>query len=84
MFYVYILKSTKDNDLYCGSTNDLKRRFEEHNSGKSLSTKSRRPFDLIYYEAYKDESEARKRESSLKLRGQALVQLKKRIIKSMK
>ncbi|MFZ2521883.1 MAG: GIY-YIG nuclease family protein [Minisyncoccia bacterium] len=51
MFYVYILKSEKDNNLYTGYTNDLKRRLIEHNSGKSKSTKSRKPFELIYYEA---------------------------------
>lgn len=52
MYYVYILKSTKDNKHYIGSTNDLKRRFKEHQLGKVDSTKSRRPFLLEYYEAY--------------------------------
>jgi len=79
MFYVYFLKSKKDNNLYLGSTNDLKRRFKEHNSGLVTSTKSRIPFDLVYYEAYKSENDARKREQNLKLRAKALVQLKKRI-----
>lgn len=82
MFYVYILKSRKDGNLYTGSTNDLKRRLQEHNSGKVFSTKSRIPFDLVYYEAYRDESDARRREQGLKLRGQALTQLRKRIVKS--
>jgi len=36
MFYVYILKSEKDGKLYIGYTNDLKRRLEEHNSGKNI------------------------------------------------
>jgi putative endonuclease len=79
MFYAYILKSKKDNDLYMGSTNDLRRRFKEHNDGKIFSTKLRKPFDLIYYEAYKSEKDARKREHNLKLRSRALAQLKKRI-----
>lgn len=79
MFYVYILKSKKDNDLYIGSTNDLRKRFKEHNDGKVFSTKLRRPFELIYYEAYKSEKDARKREHNLKLRSRALAQLKKRI-----
>lgn len=77
MFYVYILKSRKDNDLYIGSTNDLKRRFDEHNSGKVSSTKPRVPFEVVYYEAYKVESDARKREHNLKLRSRAFAQLKK-------
>ena len=79
MFYVYIIKSSKDNNLYIGSTNNLRRRIKEHNVGLVLSTKSRRPFDLIYYEAYNSEKDARKRESNLKLRSRAFTQLKKRI-----
>ena len=79
MFYVYVLKSKKDFQLYTGSTNDLKKRFKEHNDGKVFSTKSRRPFEIIYYEAYKSEHDARKREKNLKLRSRAFAQLKKRI-----
>ena len=79
MFYVYILQSKKDFNLYVGSTNDLKKRFQEHNSGKVHSTKHRVPFDLIYYEAYRSEKDARKREHNLKLGGRALAQLKSRI-----
>jgi len=79
MFYVYILKSEKDSDLYTGSTNDLKRRFFEHNKGLCRSTKNRKPFKLIYYEAYASEKDARDREHNLKLRANALSQLKRRI-----
>jgi len=83
MFSVYILKSKKDGKLYIGSTNNLVRRLKEHNSGKSASTKDRRPFVLIYCEAYFREEEARTRESNLKLRGKTRVQLMKRICKSI-
>jgi len=84
MFYVYILKSLKDQKLYFGSTNDLKKRFREHNSGKVFSTKYRKPFKLIYYEAYSIEKDARHRESNLKLRANAFNQLKRRISESIK
>ena len=84
MYYVYILKSKKDNLLYTGSTNDLKKRFILHNSGKVFSTRNRKPFELIYYEAYKSEKDARNREQKLKLRANALYQLKKRILNSVK
>jgi len=84
MFYVYILKSEKDNNLYTGYTNDLKRRLEEHNSGKNRSTKSRTPFTLIYYEAYKSREDATHREKMLKEQGKALGGLKRRIGKSLK
>jgi len=83
MYYTYILKSKKDYQFYIGSTNDLRKRFKEHNNGKVFSTKARRPFGLIYYEAYKSEKDARKREASLKLRSRAFAQLKKRIENSV-
>ena len=84
MNYTYVLKSKKDLQLYIGSTNDLRKRFRQHNNGEVFSTKSRRPFELVYYEAYKAESDARKREQSLKLRSRAFAQLKKRIEDSVK
>ena len=83
MYYVYVLKSTVDGDLYYGSTNDLRRRLSEHNEGKNRSTKARRPFELRYYEAYFDESDARGREWSLKKDGRALAQLRRRLPKSL-
>ena len=83
MFYLYILKSQKDEKLYVGSTNDLRRRLSEHNSGKVRSTMNRRPFELRYYEAYAIENDARKREFSLKKDGRALAQLKLRISESL-
>ncbi len=79
MFYVYILKSKVDHENYIGSTNDLRKRFKEHNLGKVYSTKGRKPFEIIYYEAYKSEKDARMREHNLKLRSKAYTQLKLRI-----
>lgn len=68
--------------MYIGYTNDLRRRLNEHNIGKNLSTKSRAPFELVYYEAYKSEKDARNREHNLKLRANAFGQLKRRISNS--
>jgi putative endonuclease len=51
MYFVYVLQSEKDKNLYIGFTDNLKRRLEEHNQGKNLSTKSRIPLKLIFYEA---------------------------------
>ncbi len=84
MFYVYVLKSQKDGNCYIGSTPDLKRRLKEHNDGLVISTKPRRPFELIYYEAFKSEKDARKREHSLKLKSRSYTQLYKRIENSKK
>ena len=83
MFFVYVLRSKKDKKLYIGFTNDLRRRIQEHNSGLNRSTKFRRPFELIYYEAYKSEGDAKKREEMLKLFGRTLGGLKRRISSSL-
>ncbi len=79
MFFLYILKSLKDENLYIGYTSNLRKRIEEHNSGESQSTNPRKPFKLIYYEAYLSEKDAKHREHNLKLRSRALAQLKKRL-----
>jgi putative endonuclease len=73
MYFVYVLKSVVDKNLYIGSTNDIQRRLIEHNTGKVASTKPRIPFELIYYEAYQSEKDARTRESALKSRRQAWI-----------
>ncbi len=79
MFFVYILKSEKDKSLYIGYTSDLRKRFKEHNSGLVRSTKSKKPWQIVYYEAYASRQDAIKREENLKLRAKALRQLKNRI-----
>jgi len=66
MYYVYILQSKKDNRLYIGYTNDLQKRFKEHNSGISLATKPFRPYKLIFYETFLDRIDAKNREKYLK------------------
>jgi putative endonuclease len=69
MIYVYVLQSEADSGLYIGKTGNLRRRFEEHQSGESRSTKGRRPWKLIYYEAYLDIADAEGREVFLKSGG---------------
>jgi putative endonuclease len=66
MWYTYILLSNKDKRWYTGCTSDLRKRFEEHNSNKLLSTKGRGPFRLIYYEACPNKKDAYSREKYLK------------------
>ena len=61
MYYVYILQSIKDKKLYIGFTANLRRRFKEHQKGNSKSTKIRRPFRLIYYEAHLSKKDAQKK-----------------------
>jgi putative endonuclease len=81
---MYVLKSKKDGGLYIGSTNNIKKRIIEHNNGLVQSTKSRIPFILIYCEMYAAERDARQRERNLKLRANALSQLKRRIVESIR
>lgn len=65
--------------IYIGSTNNLKRRLLEHNSGGVFSTKRYMPWTLLYFEAYIIENLARLREKRLKYNGNAIRELKKRI-----
>ena len=65
-YFVYVLKSGVDNHIYTGLTSDLAKRVDEHNRGKVRSTKSRRPFQLVYYEEHEDKTAGRKRELFLK------------------
>jgi len=67
-WFVYILKCN-DNSLYTGITTDLKRRELEHNTDNKLGAKSlrgKRPVKVVYYEIYKSQGEARKREEAIK------------------
>lgn len=67
MFYAYVLKSLKNARLYTGFTNNLKRRFKEHNDKKGGDyTSKNAPFELIFYEAYLNKQDAMKAEKFFK------------------
>ncbi|OGB73643.1 hypothetical protein A3K24_02260 [candidate division Kazan bacterium RIFCSPHIGHO2_01_FULL_44_14] len=66
MYYVYVLRSQIDGKLYVGFTEDLKKRLIAHNSGKNLSTQTRKPLDLIFYEAFINKFDALRRERYFK------------------
>ncbi len=68
MYYFYILRCA-DNSLYCGQTNNLKRRINEHNFDKNKSAKylrAKKPVKLVYFEKYPTLSKAMKREIEVK------------------
>lgn len=65
-YYVYLLQSEKNQELYIGYTIDLKKRLREHNQGLNFSTKPYRPWQIIHFEAYRDEKDAKRREKYLK------------------
>ncbi|GMU74371.1 MAG: hypothetical protein AMXMBFR44_5680 [Candidatus Campbellbacteria bacterium] len=77
-YYVYVLKSRTNNQWYVGYTSDLRKRYIEHSRGKSTYTKKRGPYELIYYEAYRNEQDAVSREQQLKS-GQGKMYLRRRI-----
>lgn len=74
MYYVYVLKNRVEGQIYIGYTEDLRRRLQQH--------KNKNP-ELIYYEAYKSRSDARKREKNLKYHGQSKRKLKERLVESL-
>ncbi|TSC70246.1 MAG: putative endonuclease [Parcubacteria group bacterium Gr01-1014_46] len=78
MYYTYILQSEKDGRFYTGATSDLQKRLLEYNQNKVPPTKNRGPFEIIYYEACKNEHDAYVREKYLKS-GQGKRYLKNRI-----
>ena len=67
MHYAYILRCA-DDTLYCGCTNDLKKRIHIHNHAKAGAkyTRARRPVALVYSERFRTLARARAREAALK------------------
>ncbi len=66
MFTVYCIKSIDRNYIYVGLTNNIERRFKEHQNGQNKTTAPYRPFELIHQENFPTRPEARKREIYLK------------------
>jgi putative endonuclease len=62
MHYSYILKSLKDGRYYYGSTIDVEKRLQKHNSGQVRSTKARTPFEIHFIEKHENRSLAFQRE----------------------
>jgi len=83
MYFVYVLFSLKDRKLYVGFSEDVKLRFEQHQSGRVVSTRERLPLKLVYFEAYPTEHEAKRREKYLK-GGNGRAQLKVQLSETLK
>lgn len=84
MYYVYVLRSDKDGKLYTGYSGDLRRRLAEHAKRVSISTRSRSPLRLVYYEAYLSQADAKARERRLKTSLGARTALKRRLLDSLR
>ena len=67
MHYAYILVSEKhEKRQYIGYSQDLRTRVSDHNKGKNVSTRSGRPWRLVFYAGFESETEARGFEAYLK------------------
>jgi putative endonuclease len=67
MYYVYIIQSQVDKSYYKGFTSDLKNQFDKHNRGGQMYTAKKKPFDLVWYCAFKEKSKALAFEKYLKI-----------------
>lgn len=65
MFYTYILENLSG-VLYIGQTGNLDTRLDWHNSGKSIYTKNKGPWKIIFSIKFNTRSEAIKCEKYLK------------------
>ena len=75
MYDVYLLKQRDAGRLYSGDTNDLQRRLAGHQRDGV--------WELVYYEAYRVEADARRRERQLKHHAQAMTALRGRLHESL-
>ena len=63
--FTYILKCS-DDSYYTGSTKNLERRIDQHNSGNGANyTRKRTPVELVYFEEYPRIDEAYYREKQI-------------------
>lgn len=62
MFFVYVLKSLRNGRFYIGQTNNLTRRYEQHQSGKVVATRYHRPYKLVFHEVVTTRTDAVSRE----------------------
>ena len=66
MFFLYVLQSEKNNRYYIGSCEDIDARLVRHNAGATPSTKSGRPWKVVYSEEFATRNEAMAREKEVK------------------
>ena len=63
MYFVYFLKSEKNQKFYVGVTSKRpEQRLQEHNFGSNKWTRENSPFKIVYYEKYYCKADAYQRE----------------------
>jgi putative endonuclease len=79
MYILYVIQNEKHLSFYIGITSNLQKRLQEHNKGLVFSTKSKRPWALVYCEGYRSREDAIERERKLKKHRTAWIRIKERI-----
>lgn len=65
-YFTYILL-TEQNTLYCGYTDDVKKRFQAHLEGRGAKyTRSHKPIKIVYQKEFETKSDAMKEERRIK------------------
>ena len=65
-YFVYLLASQREGTLYCGVTNDLKRRVREHRDGETKFVRKYSVTRLVWWEEHELVGAAIAREKSIK------------------
>ena len=66
IYWVYVMRSSKDGALYVGSTHDVAHRLDKHNAGLVPGTKDGRPWKGIHQEEHPTRTSAIRREEFLR------------------
>jgi putative endonuclease len=66
MFFVYVLKSRDHDFYYKGHCENLDARLAQHNAGQTKSIRPYIPFEIVYFEEFKDRESAIRREKYFK------------------
>lgn len=65
-YYVYLLL-IENGSYYCGYTNDVQKRFQQHLSGKGAKyTRANKPLKVVWQKEFPSKSEALKAEYKIK------------------
>ena len=83
MYYVYVIVDKASGKRYLGFSSNLRKRVAQHNSSNGAEYTKGGCWNLVYYEAFLNKTEAIKREKKLKQDGRSKYQLFARIQSSL-
>ena len=73
VYHIYVLRSESTGRCYCGQTDNLERRLEQHNDPNHHGTKTTKrftgPWRLVWTQSCKTRAEAMALEKQIKKRG---------------